>query len=856
MRTAPSSTIGLVAGLFFASAALTQERYLNLTWVDRSGGLIEVIGEPDEYRGLDVSPDGRRVAVHEHSGSGGDILLFDADGEGTRLITDASGVQDNAHPIWSPDGSKIVYSSLRDGVWELYVKAVDGRQEEELVHTTGRRAVPMSWSPDGRFVIYWENTGFEWVLPLEGERTPFRLMEGQSSHSQISPDGSWVAYSAGGDIWVRAFPDGPEAWPASTNGGFFPRWRGDGRELYYQSSVSLGAIMAAEVRTTQDSIEVSESRVLFDTDYFNFNHPGNYHTFDVSPNGQRFLIPRPEPDTLIVVDREGDASTTLDTDLYSAPTFSPDGSRIAALRGNRSVRVLDVASGEGRQVAVVDAPRAFARSLVWSPDGERIAYLTLDLGSGNDAFYLADADGDGEPTLIATVPGIAGELIGFTADGRSLLYFSSQLGGDVFFRLPLGGDAELVEIARSATGMRGPRLSADGRYLAYHTEALGSKDVWIRSFDRETGELGSPARVDEGLGMAAWRAGGRELYYVGSNRELMAVAVQTSPALAIAAPRRLFDVPESIPVSAQFDSVGNVSLDGGNVVFAVPPRIPPRPLIEMRVVDRAGQAVEMPGEPGTFFGRPMISPDGTKIAAGKADPEADVFELWVFDLESDTSWPLVSDSDLNSWIWSEDGEELVYVLMDFQDEAGGAIYRRAADGSGSPQLLYRHYPGTSFNLIDWSADGRFVLFNSGGVLYVLALDRSGEPVELIREAYFVGQALLSPDSRYLLYSSDETGTFEPWLRSFDPDAIALGPESDKRQLSMDGSGGPHSWGRNGREISYRNNGAIYTVEIMTSPELTTGAPMALFRHPEGAGNASASRNGERWVFFAPAVRER
>ena len=218
--------------------------------------------------------------------------------------------------------------------------------------------------------MFWDNTGFEWVLPLAGDRTPFRLIagdNGQSSHSQISPDGKWVAYNAGGNIWVRGFPDGAKAVQVSSEAGSFPRWRADGRELYYTSAVSLGMIMAAAVTTTPDSIEVAKPQALFDTEYINFGHPSNYHTFAVSPDGERFLIPRPEPDTLVVLNREG-VSRKLDTDNWGDPHISPDGSQVAAIRGNRSVWVIDIASGDRRQIGALDGPQDFAVSLAWSRD--------------------------------------------------------------------------------------------------------------------------------------------------------------------------------------------------------------------------------------------------------------------------------------------------------------------------------------------------------------------------------------------------------------------------------------------------------------------------------------------------------
>ena len=860
VRLLAAPLLGLISALGLVATAQAQPRYANLTWVDRTGKVIDTVGAPGEYRGLDVSPDGRRVATHTHSGAGGDVWLFERNGEGTRLVAEATGLQDNAHPIFSPDGTKVVYTSQREGVSGLYIKAVDGSGAEERVHNSGRTIVPMSWSPDGRFIVFWENTGFEWVLPLAGDRTPVRLIagdNGQSSHSQISPDGKWVVYNAGGNIWVRAFPNGAKAVQVSVENGVFPRWRGDSREIYYESAASFGMIMAVAVTPTADSIEAAKPQPLFDSDYINFGHPSNYHTFAVSSDGQRFLIPRPEPDTLVVLDREG-RSRTLDTDNWGDPHVSPDGKRVAAIRGNRSVWVLDLASGDRRQVGKLNGPQDFAVSVAWSRDGAQVAYIALDLNIGKDVLYLANANGGAEPKQLRTFDGIGGQLLGFTPDGGSLLYFSSQVAGDTLLRIPLAADAAPVQLARGSTGMLAPRLSPDGRYLAYHTNASNKNEIWVRPLG-ETGELGLPVRVGDGLGMTTWRADGTEIYYAGPKREFMTASVRTSPTIAIGAPRRLFDLPTAIPVAAGFDGRGDVNSDASASVIVVPPRMPPLPQQEIRVVDRTGKVVATPGEAGNFFGRPVLSPDGKKVAAGVTKPLDDIFELWVFDLDAKTGKRLFSDRNVNSWIWSEDGTELIYVSQDFNSGEGGGIFRRKADGSGTPELLYRHYPGTGFNLIDWSADGNFVLFMSGGVLNVVRLDRQPrEPVEVIREEFSVNQALLSPDNRFIAFLSDETRPINAWLWTFNPDTVAVGPAAEKLKLTTDGAGGPLSWGwgRNGHEVTYRNAGTVGAVAITTSGTVSAEPPRVLFRHPEAAGNATASRNGERWAFIAPAIDRR
>lgn len=846
----PSLTIALVSALCLAPVAQGQNRYLNLTWVDRSGEPIAAVGERGEYRGVTVSPDGARVAVHRHVGNGGEVWLFDADGEATRLVADATGVQDNAHPIFSPDGGRIVYVSLRDGVWGLYVIAADGRGDEELVYSLGRRIVPTSWSPDGRQIVYWDSNGTEWVLPLEGDGEPFRLMDGPSSHSQISPDGKWVAYMSSGDIWVRAFPDGTQAWQVSANRGVFPRWRADGRELYYMSDGFLGMMMAVGIEDAGEAVEVSEPRALFASGYVNLGHTGIYHTFAASPDGQRFLIPQPEPDSLVVVDGE-EAATVARQFAPVGSSLSPDRTRVLAFGGDRRLWVTEVASGDRWTVGSVDDPQVFGVSTAWSPDGNRVAWLVVK--PRGDTAHLAAANGDGQPETVATLPGVGGQLIGWAPDGGSLLYYSAQLGGNVVYRLPLDSDEGLIELARFDAQMNTPRISPDGSLIAYHTGDQNRDEVWVRSLEFSGDEAPAPVSVAQGLGMVSWREDGGELYYVSPDREVMAVAMRTAPALTIGTPRRLFDAPEFPPQQGNFNGVGNVSRDGRQAVFAVPPEVPPPARTELRVADRNGRVVDRPGDPGFYFGRPMLSDDGTKLAVGKRNIEENTAELWVFDLEAETSHLLLTDRNLGTWRWSPDGSEIAYVT--FASNEAAVVYLIAADGTtGSPELLYRHLTGTGIGLADWSADGRFLLFDSGGVLFALPLEGDGEPVELIREEYSVGEAQLSPDGRWLAYSSNEMIPARAWLRTFDPDAVAPGPASEKWLLSDIPFGTPLSWGRSGREVTYRNEGQIRAVEIVPSPEPGIEPARVLFRQPEGAGAASASRNGERWVFFAPSVR--
>ena len=277
---------------------------VQLAWFDRAGKPVETSGTPGPYRGVDVSPDGTRIAVHRHDGNGGDIWLFESARRGTMLRFTFDASQDNSMPIWSPDGSRIVFGSLRNGKWGLYQKPANGTGREELLVESDSPKMPMSWSPDGKFIVYWVNdpkTGSDvWVLPLAGDRKPVPFLQSPFSETwpQISPDGKWIAYTSNetgrNEIYVRPFPTGEGKWQISTNGGTFSRWRGDSKELFYMGVASLGKMISVKVNPAGPTFEYGDPVELFDSGYVNFTHGLNYHTYAVSPDGQRFLIPRPE----------------------------------------------------------------------------------------------------------------------------------------------------------------------------------------------------------------------------------------------------------------------------------------------------------------------------------------------------------------------------------------------------------------------------------------------------------------------------------------------------------------------------------------------------------------------------------
>jgi Tol biopolymer transport system component len=292
-RSGASTTTGT------AAAPAGEQR--SLVWIDRNGVRVGgQLGSPGTFAGIDLSPDGSRFAVHRHEGLGGDSWSFDlAQGRMQRLTFDVT--QDNSSPLWSPDGRRIAFASRRDGKWGLYLKSADGTGNDELIIDSGEPKAPMSWSPDGKLLVYWQlgGAGDIWYVPLTGEKKPIPILQTPFNEfvAQVSPDGKWLAYQSNetgrAEIYIKPFPEGPGKWQVSTDGGTFPRWGRGGKELYFVLPPSM---WVAEIRTAGSAPAPGVPRSLFTlggnpTTALNAHPP--YNRFAVTADGQRFLMSLP-----------------------------------------------------------------------------------------------------------------------------------------------------------------------------------------------------------------------------------------------------------------------------------------------------------------------------------------------------------------------------------------------------------------------------------------------------------------------------------------------------------------------------------------------------------------------------------
>lgn len=269
----------------------------SLIWYDRRGVPLDTLGEPMNVWNCRLSPDEKRLAIDpaDDQGDERDIWIYDLAREiKTRLTFDSI---DSWLPIWSPDGSRLVFSRGQFGRNDIYQVSADGTGEASMVlDLESGLCRPLDWSSDGRtllFRISYSGLDDVMILPMNANGSaasdplPFQKTEFDEDAGAFSPDGRWIAYSSDesgrSEVYVRAFPGPGGKRQVSTTGGDRPRWRKDGKELYY---LDLGTrMMVAEVDGAGSSFQTGSVRALFDAS----PHPAA-SPYDVSADGQRFIV--------------------------------------------------------------------------------------------------------------------------------------------------------------------------------------------------------------------------------------------------------------------------------------------------------------------------------------------------------------------------------------------------------------------------------------------------------------------------------------------------------------------------------------------------------------------------------------
>jgi Tol biopolymer transport system component len=310
-RSAASNVAASASGtgtLAYTTAALQPGR---LSWFDRAGNSHGSVGVEGDYPDFRLSPNGQTLAVSlvDTKMWNPDIWLIDLTRGSPSRFTVGSAL--NASPVWSPDGARIIFRTNRNGATDLYEKSAGGGGSEdptvtqEIQHAAGLESpnfVPSDWSPDGRYLIAQvpsKVTGYDlWLAPLGGDKKPVKFLgsPGDQMQGNFSPDGRFVAYTSNESgrfqVYVQTFPLSDRKWQVSTDGGYEPRWRGDGREIYYLSedrklmAVSVGAGPSFAVPNLLFQTQVHEGVTSRRTHYV------------PSRDGQRFLINTQTADAL------------------------------------------------------------------------------------------------------------------------------------------------------------------------------------------------------------------------------------------------------------------------------------------------------------------------------------------------------------------------------------------------------------------------------------------------------------------------------------------------------------------------------------------------------------------------------
>jgi Tol biopolymer transport system component len=302
-------TMSTSGTLLYVTGGIGPIRQSSFVWVDRTGASQPMTAAPaGPYLSPRLSPDGQRVAAHVRRGASrsNDVWVYDVvRGAPTRLTDSGS----NGWPIWSPDGKRLAFSATTAGAINLHAINADGSGQPVRLATSDETQFPSSWSSSANAIAFLQRMGPGggsmgiWVLPTEGDRKLKLFLESRFnlSHPEFSPDGHWMAYvsneSGALEVYVQAYPGPGEKTRISANGGTEPIWTANSRELLYRAFTPSGlAFFSAAIRSLSP-FRTDPPRLLFEAKPGEYDSTAPVRGWDVSADGQRFLLLRPMAST-------------------------------------------------------------------------------------------------------------------------------------------------------------------------------------------------------------------------------------------------------------------------------------------------------------------------------------------------------------------------------------------------------------------------------------------------------------------------------------------------------------------------------------------------------------------------------
>ncbi len=523
--------------------------------------------------------------------------------------------------------------------------------------------------------------------------------------------------------------------------------------------------------------------------------------------------------------------------LPGAQTFSlsPDGRTLVYLaQAADGVSLLWVQSLNSLEPRVLAGTKGSCCGPVfWSPDSKFVAFNTSD-----QMLKKIDVSGD-PPQEICAAPSI---VLGGSWNREGTLIFGTETSGVMRLEANSGNAVPFItrDTARDERAVGWPTFLPDGRHFLYSrlSSVAENSGVFVASLDAKPGEQSLKRLVETPFAsqfVASPDGNGTVLFQ--RETTLWAQSFDTSRLELTGEPERVAEHDGSFRAFGFFAS----SSTGALVHRSAPVHIG-----QLTWFDRRGRRLASVGQPSNES--PQISPDGTRFAVSKF--EGDNVDVWVRDLARDVSQRITFDPAIDEApIWSPDGKRIAFS----SSRAGHYdLYQIGAGGEGREDLLYSSNENKFAT--SWSADGRFLLYGTepGSAdqgIWVLPMKGTGKhtPFPLIHTRANERAGVLSPDSRWIAYVSNESGTAEVYLQPFSlPPAISDG--GPKVLLSRGGGMAPH-WRADGKEIFYQAlNGTLMSVAVTTVGALRPGVPLSLFHL---AGKWDAAGAGDRFLVSVP-----